>query len=198
MVLFLDRVPFLALTRSGVAEDRPWGVPLPIIATEGDLDIPRRPSRFYPWLLDTAFTGRALVWRSDLRLIGLDPERPTRPLQRGTESAYGQHFVNRERTAALWLFSNVPSLLDAPLLLPIGSGLEVHVPAAPEQRRGGLGLPLVGTRLLIRAGLRADSDYGRQRVSAWVPATWLASRLQLPRRLMNRFDRQTIAWHRES
>src|SRR5713101_3606285 len=121
MKLFLDRVPFLPLTTSGVAEDRPWVIPLPIVATEEDFDVPRRPSRFYPWLLDTAYTGYAQVWRSDLRLLGLDPTQQMQRKRGATQSAYGQQFVNFERLAALWLFSNVPSLANKPLLLPLGS-----------------------------------------------------------------------------
>lgn len=198
MILFLDRVPFLSMSPAARVEDQPWVIPIPVVATESSRQPPRRPAQFYPWLLDTAYTGSAHVWQSDLRLIGLDPQRPMQPRPHATRSAYGAHSINQQRYAALWLFSNLPSMFDRPLLLPIGSGLEVHVPAAPIARRGGLGLPLIGTRLLIRAGLRADIDYGRQCLSAWIPAPWLTSRLQFSLRLARGFARSPVAWHKRT
>src|SRR5262245_55544081 len=111
MILLSDRLPLIALSRWGSLEERPWGIPLPIAATEGDFDSPRRPARFYPWLLNTAYTGKAYIWQSDLAVLGLNPHRQMRQQRAVTLSAFGQSVVNRERTAALWLFSNIPSLV---------------------------------------------------------------------------------------
>ena len=80
-------------------------------------------------------------------------------------------------------------------MLPLSGGLEVYVPSSPNARRGGLGLPLIGTRLLIRAGLRTDIDWARRRFSAWVPAPWFKSLLQFPRRLLGGRSAHAMQWH---
>src|SRR5207247_2601842 len=115
-----------------------------------------------------------------------------------TQSVYGERAVNLEREAALWLFSNIPSLFDRPFMLPLSRGLEVHVSPAPGMPRGGFGLPLIGTRLLKRAGLQTHIDWARGEFSAWVPATRWQSWLQISRRALSGFARREIAWHAES
>jgi hypothetical protein len=84
--------------------------------------------------------------------------------------------------------------MDHSFLLPLRQGLEVHVPSSPTVRRGGLGLPLIGTRLLARAGVRTDIDFRRRTVSLWLHASLLASVAQWPHRLFG--GRQVVIWHR--
>src|SRR5437763_16508326 len=110
VILFLDRLEFLALSSALAEHSQPWVIALPIVTAEATFERrpPGRPARFYPWLLDTAYTGQAHVWQADLSLLGLSPNVPLRLRSRATLSAYGERAVNRLRDVGLWLFSNVP------------------------------------------------------------------------------------------
>lgn len=152
-------------------------VPLPIVATDAPVP-PPRPGQFMPWLLDTAFSGEAHVALTELRNHGLDPNVPMLDTGLGV-SAFGQTRRLFERKTALWLFGNLPHLVDRPIRLRLRGGLSLSEPDASPATHYLERLPLIGNRLLHASGIRTDIDFRRRVLSVWVPAPWYRNGLDL-------------------
>src|SRR5262245_4452496 len=147
-IQFVDRLPLLPLAAGAGPDELSCAVALPILIAERSAPPPQRPSSFSPWKLDTGYTGRAYVWRSELRNLGLDPSRSLFRTSDATVSAFGESVRLWRRTAHLWLFGNVPGseAWSFPLRLP--HGIDVYDPAPSSGRVSPDRLPLVGMRLL--------------------------------------------------
>ena len=72
----------------------------------------------------------------------------------------------------------------------------VPAPVVAIEPYEGLGLPLIGNRLLSRAGIRLEVDYRRRTLSLWLPASRFDSLAQWPRRLFSGYAAQPIVWQR--
>lgn len=188
MILFLDRLPLYSwIQEQGGLTYRHWSVSLPILVTprHGDVASALR-SRVQRWVFDPAYTGEAYAWRSHLEEAGLDPTVGQRGIAR-SRSAFGNEERLPIRSASLWLVSNLPGLHDQPFLLPLLSGIVFRDAPAPDPE---FHRPLLGVRLLLRAGLKVQTDFARATVSVWTPGSWRDSLTVTMRRLATGFARR--------
>ncbi len=190
MLLFIDRLPFHAWTPYGTPQTL-QSVCVPVLLT--DPGHPPPPPRVRPqrWAIDTRFTGEAFAWRQHLLEAGLDPDANrlghTRLMPLGNTP---QPFPLRR--ADLWLVSNIPALQATPWRVGVSEGIAVH--DAPHIANPDVNSPLLGMRVLLRAGLHVHLDFARATVSVWVPAPWPRRLAVTTRRCLTGFRTLPVRW----
>ena len=168
VTLFIHRVPFHVWTdHSRTPSIDYWSIRLPVIPAEPGLLAPPPAVQPQEWVLDTGNTGEALAWRQHLITAGLDPG-VGRAGTVGITSTLGskKQFVPI-RQADLWLVSNIPALASSPFRLEPFPGIpfrDVAQHPDPQFQR-----PLIGMRVLRRAGLLVELDFAGDTVSIWTP-----------------------------
>jgi hypothetical protein len=71
------------------------------------------------------------------------------------------------RKLDIWLLSNIPSFQGSPIRLSLKPGLPfLDLPKRPDPQYDR---PLIGIRVLRRAGLRVELDFANDTVSVWTP-----------------------------
>jgi hypothetical protein len=192
LLLFVDRLPLHPLGPDAHSPDkRRWSVPLPILVTEPLLQLRKpRPHRVQRWRLDTALTDDAYAWRSHLLESGLGMNRGLAGPFR-VRSAFGPPRKLHCRQARLWLVSNVPSLYPSPFPLDLLPGILVNDDPGPAPEHQD---PLLGLRVLRRAGLCVQVNLSRMTVSVWVPGSLLTALSLSLRRLFDGYRTLPITW----
>jgi hypothetical protein len=185
--LFLDNLPlhsWIDATPSRTVQR--WSVLLPALLTPADWARFPKPEGAKPtrWKFDTACAFDAYCWRHHLRQAGLRPDIHLGDSADVAWSAFGHREELPVRTAALWLFSNIPALRDKPFRLALDPGITFIDRACPEPQQFR---PLIGLGAFVRGGVTIKVDPKRRTVSLWTPGTrWEGARLFL-RRLRSGF-----------
>jgi len=166
--LFIDRLPFSSWTnQTATPPVTQWSVVLPIIVTEVGVATPFSGAPSLDWALDTGFHGEAFAWRKHLITVGLDPDVNRAPGLITLTSTLAIRQVVPIRLAELWLASNIPGSVAPAWPLPLRRGIAFRdVPTSPDPN---LNRPLLGMRVLRRAGLRVELDFANDTVSVWTP-----------------------------
>jgi hypothetical protein len=182
MPIFIDRLPMRR-----IFPHRPdltsWLPLVPAVLTE-----PHEPSpdlsECRPWKVDTGNALEAAVWRFHLERAGLNPAQRRAPLGLSAQSADGVVAALPVRQARLWLVSNIPALRASPVPLFLGTGLPFYDDVHPNPESA---IPLLGVRVLRRAGLKVLFDFAAATVSVWLPGSRLRGLTRWLRRLPGRF-----------
>jgi hypothetical protein len=167
--LFIDRLPFSSWTdQTRTPPHEHWSVVLPVLLGETEASAPPAGVSAQEWSLDTAYDGEAFAWRHHLQVAGLDADDRLHPQLRAiTTSLQGEKDNLPVRTGAIWLVSNIPMLRDSPWRLELEVGIvfqDTSQRPDPHYHR-----PLIGTRALMRAGVKVELDFGNRTVSVWTP-----------------------------
>jgi hypothetical protein len=121
---------------------------------------------------------------------GLDPTVGLAGIAR-SRSAFGAAEHLPIRAATLWLVSNLPSRRAKPFPLPVVAGIAFRDAVAPENESLR---PLLGMRVLLRAGVKVQIDCARATVSVWTPGPWYQSLSLELRRLVTGFATVPVRW----
>jgi hypothetical protein len=176
--LFLDNLSLHSWV--DVAPTQPvrrWSVLLPAVLSPVEWGQFPRPDSASPahWKFDTGCALDAYAWRDHLHEAGLRPDlNLVRSMDRAW-SAFGHKEELPVRSAALWLFSNIPALRHRPFRLALYPGITFVDRDCPQPQ---LFRPLIGLGAFLRAGVTIKVDPKRQTVSLWTPGTrWEGVRL---------------------
>jgi hypothetical protein len=168
MPLFIDRLPFHSWAdHTKTPPALHWSVVLPVWITDAGLPVPPSGLSVQHWCLDTGNTADAFAWRYHLIAAGLDPDRHRVPSWAVITSSVSGKLLVPIRCADLWLVSNLSSHRSSPYRLTLDRGIPFrNVLNQPDPH---LNRPLIGMRVLKRAALRVELDFGKNTVSVWTP-----------------------------
>lgn len=168
VTLFIHRLPFHVWTdNTRTPPTQFWSIRLPVIPAEPGLIVPPPAVPQQDWVLDTGNTGEAFAWRQHLIAAGLDPDVGRVGFMGITSSLGGKKQSVPVRQADLWLVSNMPALATSPFRLEPFPGIPFR--DAPQHSDPQLQRPLIGMRVLRRAGLLVELDFASDTVSIWTP-----------------------------
>jgi hypothetical protein len=182
MPLFIDRLPMRQIF-PGHPGMTTWLPLVPAILTDLDEETPSL-VECRPWKVDTGNGLEAAAWRFHLERAGLSPEQHRDLQAQYGRSADGVVAALPVRRAGLWLVSNIPALRATPFPLSLGSGLPFYDAAHPAPESA---IPLLGVRVLRRAGLKVLFDFAAATVSVSLPGSRLRGLARWLRRLPGRF-----------
>jgi hypothetical protein len=133
--LFLDNLPLHSWIDTAPSRPvRRWSVLLPAVLSPAEWARFPRPEAAQParWKFDTGCPFGAYAWRHHLRQAGLRPDIHLADAEDAAWSAFGHREKLPVRTAALWLFSNIPALRDKPFRLALSPGITFIDRDCPE------------------------------------------------------------------
>ncbi len=145
------------------------------------------------WVFDAGCTGEGLAWREHLNDAGLESDRLL-ALPMSYRTAGGRKIHVPVRKAALWLFSNIPSLEASPYRIPLNPGIPFVDAPWPPGSPPDLYRPVLGLGALLRAGVKLTISSRANHASLWVPDYWAKNAWLWLRRLPTGFRTRPPPW----